>query len=138
VVSGEEIFFFAVAAQGDYVGMLAEEQDVGDRAGFAGCDELTLQRASLGVGQESCVHLPANFFWVVHEPLKPRWYCRLLPGALQRAAILRSRATGSQDQSPSRAIHENQANGYVNDASLKNRRPLQSQNLGLAAFFQNF
>jgi hypothetical protein len=47
--------------------MLAEEQDVGNSAGFAGFDELMLERAGLGVGQEARVYLPADFFWVVHE-----------------------------------------------------------------------
>jgi hypothetical protein len=70
MIAGAEMFFFAVAAQGDGVRMLAEEQEVWDRAGFAGFDELMLERAGWGVGQEACVHLPADFFWVVHGPLK--------------------------------------------------------------------
>ena len=47
--------------------MLAEEQDVRDRAGFTGFHESTLQGAGGSVGQQPCVHLPANFFWMVHE-----------------------------------------------------------------------
>jgi hypothetical protein len=54
------------------VRVLAEEQNVRDGTGFAGFDELTLQRAGAGVGQKTCVHLPANFSQVVHEPLKTR------------------------------------------------------------------
>jgi hypothetical protein len=61
------MFFFSAAAQGDYVGMFTEEQDVWDGAGFAGFDELMLERAGWCVGQEACVYLPADFFWVVHE-----------------------------------------------------------------------
>jgi hypothetical protein len=57
----------AVAAQRDCVRMLAEEQDVWDGAGFAGFDELMLERAGWGVGQEACVYLPADFLWVLHE-----------------------------------------------------------------------
>jgi hypothetical protein len=70
MVAPTEIFAIPVAAQSDCVRMLAEEQDVWDDAGFAGFDELMLERAGWGVGQEACVHLPADFFWVVHEPLK--------------------------------------------------------------------
>jgi hypothetical protein len=70
MVVGAEMFFFAIAAQGDGVRMLAEQQDVGNGAGFAGFDELILKRAGWSVGQEACVHLPADFFWMVHEPLK--------------------------------------------------------------------
>jgi hypothetical protein len=66
-VVGAEMFFFSVAAQGDCVRMLAEEQDVRDDSGFAGFDELTLQRAGWSVGQKACVYLPADFFWVIHE-----------------------------------------------------------------------
>src|SRR5271163_960354 len=66
-MAGAEIFFFSVAAQGDHVRVLAEEQDVWDGAGFAGFDELILERAGCGVGQEACVHLPASFFWLLHE-----------------------------------------------------------------------
>jgi hypothetical protein len=62
-----EIFAIAVAAQGDYVRMFAEEQDVWNGAGFVGFDELMLQRAGWGVGQDARVYLPADFFWVVHE-----------------------------------------------------------------------
>src|SRR5271170_3047133 len=86
MIAGAEIFFFSVAAQGDYVRVLAEEQDVWDVAGFAGCDELMLERAGLGVGQEASVHLPADFFWVVHEPLKTR---RLLPHFTWRTEVRR-------------------------------------------------
>jgi hypothetical protein len=66
-VARAEIFFFAVAAQGDYVGVLAEDQDVWDRAGFAAFDELMLQCAGLGVGQDAHIHLPADFFLLVHK-----------------------------------------------------------------------
>jgi hypothetical protein len=62
--------FFSVAAQGDYVWVLAEEQDVWNGASFAGFDELMLECASWGVGQEARVYLPADFFWLVHEPLR--------------------------------------------------------------------
>jgi len=47
--------------------MLAEQQDIWNRAGFAGFDELLLQRAGWCVGQKARVYLPADFFWVVHE-----------------------------------------------------------------------
>jgi hypothetical protein len=67
MIAGAEMLFFSVAAQGDCVRMLAEEQDVWNGAGFAGFDELMLERAGGGVGQEACVYLPADFFWVVHE-----------------------------------------------------------------------
>ena len=52
-MAGAEIFFFSVAAQSDHMRVLAEEQDVWDRAGFAGFDELILERAGFGVGQEA-------------------------------------------------------------------------------------
>ena len=39
------MFVFSVAAERDHVRMLAEEQDVGNGAGFAGFDELMLERA---------------------------------------------------------------------------------------------
>src|SRR5271170_1753740 len=45
-----------------------------------------LERAGLGVGQEACVQLPADFFWVVHEPLKTR---RLLPHFTWRTEVRR-------------------------------------------------
>jgi|SRR5580658_1871864 hypothetical protein len=61
------MFFFSVAAQGDCVRMLAEEQDVWDCAGFAGFDELMLELAGEGVGQEVCVYVPTDFFWLLHE-----------------------------------------------------------------------
>src|SRR5271168_2205704 len=68
------MFSISVAAQGDYVRVLAEQQDVWDRAGFASFNEFLLERARGGVGQEACAYLPADFFWVVHEPLKThRW-----------------------------------------------------------------
>jgi hypothetical protein len=67
VVIRAEILAAAIAAESDYVRMFAEEQHVWDRAGFAGFDELTLECAGLGVGQEARVYLPADFFWVVHE-----------------------------------------------------------------------
>jgi hypothetical protein len=67
MIAGAEMFFFAVAAQGDGVRMLAEEQDVGDGAGFAGFYELILKRAGWGVRQEARVYLPAYFFWMLHE-----------------------------------------------------------------------
>jgi hypothetical protein len=67
VVVGTKMFFFSVAAQGDGVRMLAEEQDVWNGAGFAGFDELMLERAGWGVGQEACVYLPADFLWALHE-----------------------------------------------------------------------
>jgi hypothetical protein len=76
MVAGAEMFFFSVAAERDHVRVLAEEQDVGNGASFAGFDELTLERTSWGVGQEACVYLPADFFWVVHEPLNTH---RMLP-----------------------------------------------------------
>ena len=85
-VAGAEMFFFSVAAQGDDVGVLAEEQDVGDGASFAGFDELILERAGWGVGQEACVYLPADFFWVVHVPLKTR---RRLPRVPWRTEVRR-------------------------------------------------
>jgi hypothetical protein len=66
-VARAEMFFFSVPAQGDCVWVLAEEQDVWDGAGFAGFDELVLQCARRGVGQEACVYLPADFFWLLHE-----------------------------------------------------------------------
>jgi hypothetical protein len=62
-----EMFLFSVAAQSDYVGMLTEEQDVWNGAGLAGFDESMLERAGWCVGQEACVYLPADFFWVIHE-----------------------------------------------------------------------
>jgi hypothetical protein len=61
------MFFFSVAAEGDRVRMLAEEQDVWDDAGFAGFDKLMLKRAGWGVRQEACVYVPANFFRLLHE-----------------------------------------------------------------------
>ena len=67
MVARAEMFFFSVAAQGDRVRMLAEEQDVWDDAGFAGFNELILKRAGWGVRQEASVYLPANFFWLLHE-----------------------------------------------------------------------
>ena len=67
MIAGAEMFFFAVAAQGDGVRMLAEEQDVGDGAGFAGFYELILKRAGWGVRQEARVYLPADFLWMLHE-----------------------------------------------------------------------
>ena len=69
VIAGAEIFFFSVAAQRDYVRVLAEEQDVGNGAGLAGFDELLLERACWGVGQHACVYLPADFFWLLHETI---------------------------------------------------------------------
>jgi hypothetical protein len=71
-----EMLFFSVAPQRDYVRVLAEKQDVWDGAGFAGFDELMLERARGRVRQEPCIYLPADFFWVVHEPLNVR---RMLP-----------------------------------------------------------
>ena len=59
----------SVAAERDHVGMLAEQQHVWNGAGFAGFDELMLQFARGAVGEQACVHLPADFFWVLHEPL---------------------------------------------------------------------
>ena len=41
-----QIFGLAVAAERDYVRMLAEEQDIGNRAGFAGFDRAMLQFAA--------------------------------------------------------------------------------------------
>ena len=61
------MFSISVAAQGDYVRVLAEQQDVRDRAGFASFNEFLLERARGGVGQEACVYVPTDFFWVVHE-----------------------------------------------------------------------
>jgi len=70
------MLFFSVAPQRDYVRVLAEKQDVWDGAGLAGFDELMLERARGRVRQEPCIYLPADFFWVVHEPLNVR---RMLP-----------------------------------------------------------
>jgi hypothetical protein len=67
MIAGTEIFAVAVAAQGYRVRMLAEEQDVGNGSGFAGFDELMLECARGSVGQQACVHLPADFLWVLHE-----------------------------------------------------------------------
>src|SRR5271156_5597652 len=68
------MFFISVAAEGDYVRVLAEQQDVWDRAGFASLDEFLLERARGGGGQEACVYVPTDFFGVVQEPLKThRW-----------------------------------------------------------------
>jgi hypothetical protein len=47
--------------------MFAEEQDVWNGAGFAGLDETMLECTRGGVGQQACVYLPANFFWLLHE-----------------------------------------------------------------------
>ena len=52
----------AVAAERDDVRMLAEKQHVGDRAGFAGFDELPLQFARRAVGDQAQVDHPAGFF----------------------------------------------------------------------------
>ena len=70
------MFLFSVAAHGDGVRVLAEEQDVWNGAGFTGFHELILERAGRVVGQEPCVYLPADFFWVGHEPLNVH---RMLP-----------------------------------------------------------
>src|SRR5271156_4688242 len=101
------MFFISVTAEGDYVRVLAEQQDVRDRAGFAGLDELVLRRPRWGVGQEACVYGPTDFFGVVHEPLKThRW----LPDITWRIEVrryechvnckLRSTAARSQKTGP--------------------------------------
>src|SRR5271163_2406996 len=100
MIAGAEIFFFSVAAQGDHVRVLAEEQDVWDVAGFAGFDELILERAGLGVGQEACVHLPADFFWVDHEPLKRCGGGHSVHGALKCAATKATSKANLRQQLP--------------------------------------
>lgn len=50
---GEKIFLAGVAAERKDVGMLAEEQDVVDGAGFAGGDEALLKGVGVGPGEEA-------------------------------------------------------------------------------------
>jgi hypothetical protein len=57
IFGGEKIFAFSVATLGDDVGVLAEEQDILDRAGFAGGDETFLQGPRFGVADQAQVDL---------------------------------------------------------------------------------
>jgi hypothetical protein len=53
VFGGEEIFLAGVAAEGEDVGMLAEEEDVVDGAGFARGDDALLEGVGIGPGEEA-------------------------------------------------------------------------------------
>ncbi len=53
IFGGEKIFAFAVAAESDDVGMLAEEKNVIDGAGFASGDDALLQGVGVGEGDET-------------------------------------------------------------------------------------
>ena len=64
-VTGAEMFFFSVAAERDHVGVLAEQQHVGNGAGFAGFDELLLQMRMLGRKAGGLRSLASRFFLVV-------------------------------------------------------------------------
>ena len=60
-VGDAQIVAGAVAAERDDMGVLAEEQHVGDGASFAGSDELPLQFVRRGVGDQPQIHHPAGF-----------------------------------------------------------------------------
>jgi hypothetical protein len=55
IFGGEKILLAGVAAEGENVGMLAEEEDVVDGAGFAGGDHALLEGVGVGPGEEANV-----------------------------------------------------------------------------------
>ena len=56
-----QVLRLSVAAEGNYVRMFAEEQNIGNRASFASFDEAPLQFKRFSVGNEAPVEYPANF-----------------------------------------------------------------------------
>jgi hypothetical protein len=53
IFGGEKIFLAGVAAEGEDVGMLAEEEDVVDGAGFAGDGNALLEGVGVGPGEKA-------------------------------------------------------------------------------------
>jgi len=53
IFGGEEIFLASVAAEGEDMWMLAEEENVVDGAGFAGGDDAPLEGVGVGPGEEA-------------------------------------------------------------------------------------
>jgi hypothetical protein len=68
--SGAQMFADAVAAERDHVRVLANQEHVGNCAGFARLDELLLQFARRAVGDQPLVYHPAGFFWLYQSSLE--------------------------------------------------------------------
>ena len=58
--AGTEMFVFSIAAESDHVRMLAKQQHIGNRAGFARCHCARLQFTCRGIGQQPQIHRPAG------------------------------------------------------------------------------
>ena len=69
--AGTQVFAFAIAAESDHVRMLAEQQDIGNRAGFARFHCARLQRTCRGIGQQPQIHYPAGWSFVVQVSVAP-------------------------------------------------------------------